>query len=77
MNIKNERKLFMVSLTLGKFSLDAKPMRILILKNLSVVPVFTDMQEFTLEGNPKSVINRRVPQPRLCAVWPPDHVYWH
>ena len=62
---------------LGKFSLNTKPRRVLILKNLSVIPVFTDVQELILEGNPRKLINRRMPQPQLCTERPQDNLHWH
>lgn len=48
-----------------KFSLDAKPVSVLILEDLSVIPVFVDLWELTLKGDARNVISATMSQPRL------------
>lgn len=46
-----------------KYSLDAKPVSVLILEDLSMIPVFVDLWGFTVEGDPRNVIGTRMAQP--------------
>lgn len=44
-------------------------------KKISVIPIFTNMWELTLKGNPRNAISARMPGSLSCTKWPRNNLY--